>query len=183
METDNSRPSIVLFYDSGLAELVARNPIGDETTLTANEFLQQTMDMFYVALNDVSNNPCRLIYALASRVFTTKAIRPLGGRNPEFLEYDGDTPEDLLEFILSKAIEPPTNGRGRKKVEPGDCLSYVVKEMNDVIKLQRNGCKDEIDNMLLAGMTRTGHIQLENRIVIPEDLRHGSQADNSLNSY
>ncbi|KAJ3118293.1 hypothetical protein HDU96_002731 [Phlyctochytrium bullatum] len=154
-----------------LAELVAREPDGDKTGLNANQLLQRTVDVFYVALNAVCNNPCRLIYALGSRVFTTKAVRPLGGRNPEFLEYDGETPEDFLEFILAKAIEPPMNGRGRKKVDPGECLQFVMLEMNDVIKLHRNGCKDEIDNMLLTGMTKAGHIQLGNKIVIPADFR------------
>ncbi|KAJ3118311.1 hypothetical protein HDU96_002468 [Phlyctochytrium bullatum] len=182
METDNSQPSIVLYYDSGFAELVARDPIGDETKLTSEQLLQQTMDVFYAALNDVCNNPCRLIYSLASRVFTTKAVRPLGGRSPEFLEYDGDTPEDLLEFILAKAIEPPTNGRGRKKVEAGECLEFVVQEMNDIIRIHRNDGKDEIDNMLLSGMTKAGHItiKLGNRIVIPEELRHGSKGPRTL---
>ncbi|KAJ3113320.1 hypothetical protein HDU96_003531 [Phlyctochytrium bullatum] len=174
MDRDNSKPSIVLHYHNGLKELVAREPIGDERRLTADELLQRTVDTFCVALNDVCKNPRRLIYAMTSRVFTPKAVRPLGGRSPEYLEYDGDTPEDLLEFILAKAIEPPRNGRGRKKVEAGECLQFVVREMNDVIKLHLRECKDELDNLLLSGMTKTGHIELGNRIIIPEDLRHGS---------
>ncbi|KAI8851128.1 hypothetical protein BC829DRAFT_127057 [Chytridium lagenaria] len=127
-------------------------------------------------LQIICTNPHRLIYALASRVFTIKSVRPLGGRTPEYRLYDGTTPDDLLEFIISKCVEPPLNGRGRKRVLPGDCLRSVIDELNEMIRLHRGGYKDEMDNLVLSGMSKAGHFENQAKLVIPEHLRHGATA-------
>ncbi|KAJ3205762.1 hypothetical protein HDU67_008665 [Dinochytrium kinnereticum] len=175
MDSEGQRPSVVLRFDEKAVRMLVDFPKSEELAWGKEELEYCTMETVHIALKAACTNPHRLIYALASRVFTVKAVRPLGGRTPEFRLYDGHTADDLLEFIISKSVESPLNGRGRKRVLPGDCLRFVVDELNEVLRLQQSDSKDEVDNLVLSGMSKAGHIESQTRLVIPEDLRHGAK--------
>ncbi|KAJ3118860.1 hypothetical protein HDU96_007602 [Phlyctochytrium bullatum] len=182
---DNSsrpRPAVLLRHASTPHPhlLVTPPATSTEHAFTSADLRRHTLDTLAAFLNTVCPNPARLVYALASRAFTSRAVRPLGGRQPEYIEYAGSTPEDLLEFVVEKAVAPPTNGRGRKRVEPGECLAFVAEQLNEVVRKHREGYKDEVDNEMLLGMEKAGHIRGGARIVIPEDLRDGARASKPL---
>ncbi|KAJ3173350.1 hypothetical protein HK101_011067, partial [Irineochytrium annulatum] len=115
----------------------------------------------------------RLIYALVGRVFSRLSPVPFGGKlKPGFSSYTGTTPESCLDWMITKALEPPVRGRGRRGVlPPGGALEWLVGEGNEVMRIERRGGKDEIDELLLRGMMRAGHFVMTGRAVIPMHLR------------
>ncbi|KAJ3201432.1 hypothetical protein HDU67_001335, partial [Dinochytrium kinnereticum] len=107
-------------------------------------------------------------------MFQVNAPRPFGGKkNVGFSDYTGRTTGDLLAWILKRATEPPNSGRGKKRAAPGEALKYTVDQLNEVLALQKKGSKDEMDEAVLKGMSRAGHLdKTTNRIYLPEYLRH-----------
>ncbi|KAI8851219.1 hypothetical protein BC829DRAFT_129082 [Chytridium lagenaria] len=132
-----------------------------------------------MALTESGAVPERLIYAFASKVFCTTIPRPIGGkRAPGFLSFAGASAEELLIWIIEKAITSPTRrGRG-KPLDPGDLLTMVVGFFNEVLTLHRSGSKDDLDNAVLRGMRRAGHlVNTGSRTILPPHLR--GDADSS----
>ncbi|KAJ3178674.1 hypothetical protein HK101_010124 [Irineochytrium annulatum] len=98
-------------------------------------------------------------------------MSPTGGKtNPGFREFVGKSCTDLIDWLLDRAIEPPLGGRGRKKLDAGVALRFLVDVANRVIELEMQGRKDDVDEALLRGLDLTGQV-VRGKIVIPRHLR------------
>ncbi|KAI8847749.1 hypothetical protein BC829DRAFT_418083 [Chytridium lagenaria] len=182
----NSGPAIILNYDADRKIILLHAPSPEQSRWTQPQLEEHCIQVFRIAMDDCGTHHDRLIYALAGRIFTINAPRPIGGKkNPGFAEYSGSTTADLMAWIVAKAAEPPNTGRGRKRTTPGEALSYVVENFNELMALQRNRNKDAMDDVILKGMTKAGHIERSGRIVLPQYLREdgnspGDDAESGL---
>ncbi|KAJ3117879.1 hypothetical protein HDU96_005012 [Phlyctochytrium bullatum] len=173
---DGNGPAVIPIYVASDGQVVLRLPEGEETKWDLKTLKRQCRTVFIEAgeANDIQ--PHRLIYAMAGRIFIVQAPKPIGGKpSPGFKKFDGETPDDVLSWILDKAVEPPLSGRGRKKVPPATILRFVVEHLNLVLEMKRNGEKDAMDDTVLKGMFRSGHLaDNAGKIVLPAYLRDRS---------
>ncbi|KAJ3093692.1 hypothetical protein HDU96_002090 [Phlyctochytrium bullatum] len=170
-----SGPVVVMQYSPDTHEVHIREPTGAQCRWTASELLADCRLVILQAFRDSGAAPDRLVYALAGRVFNTTSPLPYGGKKrPGFHAFRGTTADDVLVWILEKAVECPKRGRGRRGIlPPGGALRYVAREVNHLLGLQRGNGKDLIDDMVLRGLTRTGHRQTYpgQRTLVPSHLR------------
>ncbi|KAI8830670.1 hypothetical protein BJ741DRAFT_353594 [Chytriomyces cf. hyalinus JEL632] len=117
-------------------------------------------------------NPDRLIYSLAGKMFYPWSPVPFGGTrtNPGFARYEGRTPAALLKFIVSESLEV------YQKYEYREALQFLISAANQVLALQESGAKDEMDELMLKGMKKSGSIEWFGAAVIPRALREGRNA-------
>ncbi|KAJ3177071.1 Eukaryotic translation initiation factor 4E type 2 [Irineochytrium annulatum] len=115
----------------------------------------------------------RVLFAIVGRCLTPDAPRPLGGKtHPGYKDAEGTTATELVDWILGKAVEPPLGGRGRKRLDAGTALRFVVETANQVMEEERAGEKDGVDESLLRGMDWAG-TPMKGKVVIPRHLRAG----------
>ncbi|KAJ3089999.1 hypothetical protein HDU96_003570, partial [Phlyctochytrium bullatum] len=82
-----------------------------------------------------------------------------------------DTAEEALDWAVGKALLSPEEQAQRRRPAPGSVLEYLVACANEALRLQERGTKDEMDDAVLRGMRRCGHLAVEGRIVLPPHLR------------
>ncbi|KAI8828842.1 hypothetical protein BC829DRAFT_424119 [Chytridium lagenaria] len=131
-----------------------------------------TLQVMTTALSTTRVHPDRMIYAFLSKVFIVNAPRPIGGkRKPGFLSFEGDNAGDALVWVLGKALLPPEEQAQRRRPGPGAVLEFLVQMANETLDMLEKGTKDEMDDAVLKGMRRCGHLAVEGRIVLPQHLR------------
>ncbi|KAJ3143920.1 hypothetical protein HK101_002947 [Irineochytrium annulatum] len=157
----------------------------------------QALDVVNRALSHLLatyNNPCkrdRLAYALAGQVFKLKAPHPFGGQKKDagFLHFDGHNVDDVLSFIVS-GMFATSPAKARKKKKPSakpkpsaaggidadatplpPSFAFVIACLNDVIDIFLSDEKDEMDQLVVRGMVRAGHLSEEGRIWLPRNVR------------
>ncbi|KAI9351978.1 hypothetical protein BDR26DRAFT_850155 [Obelidium mucronatum] len=110
----------------------------------------------------------RLIYALAGILFNSKSPKPFGGPKMKsgFLNYCGTSPSDLLEYIITDAYKEASKSNSTK------ALKFVVNSVNRLTDLHFRGMKDEVDELMLRGMRKAGHIDWFKAANIPLRLKH-----------
>ncbi|KAI8850179.1 hypothetical protein BC829DRAFT_432092 [Chytridium lagenaria] len=183
--TDPAAPSSAMAGSIGQINL--RSAAADEARWDIKRFKKHCKTVILEAAEDHGIQPHRMIYAMAGRVFVVTAPKPIGGKpSPGFKKFRGETPEELASWILDKAVEPPLSGRGRKKVPPGTILRFIIGQINELLRMKKDGEKDAFDDVVLKGMFRSGHLpETGGKIVLPEYLRdkslaHSSRATTSL---
>ncbi|KAI9351419.1 hypothetical protein BDR26DRAFT_891053 [Obelidium mucronatum] len=130
---------------------------------------QQTINLIMTLFQETKvHHPARLIYALAGRLFHPSSPIPFGGTrsSPGYLAFKGETPESLLRFIVSEAYRVSWMILNRV------VLDFVVLHINHVLELHYRGVKDELDEWMMKGMKRAGHIEWFGAHYIPRQLRH-----------
>ncbi|KAI8830663.1 hypothetical protein BJ741DRAFT_619511 [Chytriomyces cf. hyalinus JEL632] len=112
-------------------------------------------------------NPDRLVYSLAGKMFYPWSPLPFGGTrtSPGFVRYQGTTAASLLEFIVAEALEV------YHKYVYRDALDFLTASANEVLALQEAGAKDEVDELVLKGMKKSGRIDWFRAAVVPRSLR------------
>ncbi|KAI8847752.1 hypothetical protein BC829DRAFT_395465 [Chytridium lagenaria] len=70
---------------------------------------------------------------------------------------------DLFDWIIEKATDPPGGS--------GTSLKVVIEYLNDRWALYRRNLKDELDEVVLKGMSRAGHLSHESKTKLPAYLR------------
>ncbi|KAJ3254384.1 hypothetical protein HDU77_004124 [Chytriomyces hyalinus] len=115
----------------------------------------------------------RCIYILAGFMFWPHSALPFGGPkgNPGFAQFNGETAQDLLRFIVTGAVKKYRHMRGR------DALDLVVGSANKVLELQQLGAKDVMDEYMLKGMKKAGHVPFFGASYIPPRLQHVPDKD------
>ncbi|KAI9348235.1 hypothetical protein BDR26DRAFT_854288 [Obelidium mucronatum] len=93
---------------------------------------------------------------------------PFGGTrsSPGYLAFTGHTPESLLEFIISETYK--VSWRILNRV----VFDFVVSHINWIVDLHYRGVKDELDEWMMKGLKRAGHIEWFGAHYIPRQLRH-----------
>ncbi|KAJ3113216.1 hypothetical protein HDU96_003650 [Phlyctochytrium bullatum] len=174
----NAGPSLIIRYMPQDRKVVCCQPTGNQVMWRFERMRDECVEAFNAAIRATHAVPDRLIYAFASRVFVVEMPRPIGGkRKAGFLSFEGETPQDVLVWIVEKAIAAPMR-RGRGKIlNPGDLLQRVVREFNEVLQMHYAHQKDDLDNMVLKGMRRARHlVDTGARTVLPAHLREGRVA-------
>ncbi|KAI9327370.1 hypothetical protein BDR26DRAFT_1012733 [Obelidium mucronatum] len=130
------------------------------------EIIQDTLASIYTLFQSSTAHPERLLYAAVGLIFVPTAPPPHGGPRlkPGYTNYCGQTPKDLLEYIVTGSYEMYCKDR---KV-----LDFVATCINKVMALQYRGMKDAMDERLLQGLRKAGHIEWHGAAVIPEYMAH-----------
>ncbi|KAI9346195.1 hypothetical protein BDR26DRAFT_1005356 [Obelidium mucronatum] len=121
------------------------------------------------------HHPARLIYALAGRLFHPSSPIPFGGTrsSPGYLAFKGETAESLLRFIISETY------RVSWMILNCVVFDFLVSHVNYIMDLQYRGVKDELDEWMMKGMKRAGHIEWFGAHYIPRQLRHVRESSSS----
>ncbi|KAI9328370.1 hypothetical protein BDR26DRAFT_874168 [Obelidium mucronatum] len=140
---------------------------------SAMEILTQSHAAILTCFQNTRCHPHRFIYCLAGRLFFSAAPLPFGGarKNPGYTAFEGSNPDQLLSFIISSAYRVYWNARGRAG------LDIIIETVNLILDWHRRGLRDELDELLLKGMKKSGHIEWFGAAYIPEQLRHAYEAD------
>ncbi|KAI8828706.1 hypothetical protein BJ741DRAFT_625336 [Chytriomyces cf. hyalinus JEL632] len=134
-----------------------------------DDMIEATYATLELAFSQQHGNPIdRCIYILAGFMFWPHSALPFGGPkgNPGFAQFNGDTPQDLLRFIVTGAVKKYRHMRGR------DALDLVVGCANKVLELEQLGAKDVLDEYMLKGMKKAGHVPFFGASYIPPRLQH-----------
>ncbi|KAJ3295665.1 hypothetical protein HDU79_008691 [Rhizoclosmatium sp. JEL0117] len=139
-----------------LVEMEGQEAIAQETTLAALDALLLDSD--------------RLLFAATGKLFSPSSPLPFGGprTKPGYVNYRGSTTQDLKRYIVSEMYRLYSITRCRK------LLKYVATCFHCVLDYQQDGRKDDLDELMLKGMKRSGHIDWSGARYIPEGLQHRS---------
>ncbi|TPX57435.1 hypothetical protein CcCBS67573_g09251 [Chytriomyces confervae] len=120
--------------------------------------------------------PSRLIYITAGLAFEPTSPKPFGGpkTHPGYVEYDGKTVASLLEYLVESSFKRYWACRGR------EALDFVAGCVNRARKLHYAGNADILNELLLKGMKKSGHIAWNKSATIPEALRHRQEAQSDV---
>ncbi|KAJ3346179.1 hypothetical protein HDU83_003314 [Entophlyctis luteolus] len=113
-------------------------------------------------------HPDRLIYCVTGIVFDYSSPRPFGGprRSPGYLKFAGETPGDLLSYIVREAFVAYWSLHG------DSAINFVVQAVNRSLQWHTESKKSHMDEMMLRGMKRAGQGgESSGLTIVPEDLR------------
>ncbi|KAJ3249458.1 hypothetical protein HDU77_007709 [Chytriomyces hyalinus] len=121
-------------------------------------------------------SPSRLIYITAGLAFDAASPKPFGGpkTHPGYVEYDGTTVASLLQYLIESSFKRYWTYRGR------EALDFVVSCVNQARELQFAGNADILNELMLKGMKKAGHIPWNALVTIPEALRHRQEAESEM---
>ncbi|KAJ3384553.1 hypothetical protein HDU80_000906, partial [Chytriomyces hyalinus] len=110
----------------------------------------------------------RLIYITAGLMFDPASPKPFGGPKlqPGYVDYVETTVLSLLQFLVVSSFRWYWACRGR------DALDFLARSVNKARKLHLTGNADFLNELMLKGMKKAGHIQWSGPVRIPEFLRH-----------
>ncbi|KAJ3173867.1 hypothetical protein HK101_011012 [Irineochytrium annulatum] len=168
-----SAPALVPTLDPSTSRILLNPPTPQQLTWDHSALLLRTRSVVLdaIAASLPTAHPDRVLYAVAGRSFVAAAPRPIGGKTkPAYKEFGGSTADELLGWLLERAVAAPLGGRGRKKTEAGLALEFVVSVVNHVLEAELAGRKDEVDENALRGMEWAGH-QMKGKIMLPRHLR------------
>ncbi|KAI9342833.1 hypothetical protein BDR26DRAFT_858839 [Obelidium mucronatum] len=135
-----------------------------------SQSISNTLKLF----SKTSVHPNRLIYAVAGIIFVHSSPQPFGGTkaNPGFCSFRGTDAHQLLHYIISSAFNQYWSYKGR------DTLQFVLQSVNYVMSLQRQpGTQDQLDELMMKGRKKSGHIEWFGAAYIPPELRHVHETD------
>ncbi|KAI8611724.1 hypothetical protein BC830DRAFT_1140060 [Chytriomyces sp. MP71] len=113
-------------------------------------------------------HPDRLIYALAGTLFKPESPFPFGGPrlSPGYTKFSGRTGQSLLHFIVAGADECYNKYRDPQAME------LVSNSIGRLMSMHYQGMKDALDERVLKGMKKAGHIEWFGAANLPQELQH-----------
>ncbi|TPX47203.1 hypothetical protein CcCBS67573_g10271 [Chytriomyces confervae] len=141
--------------------------------LLTNDVPSGTIQSFF---SNSKVSPSRLIYITAGLAFDPASPKPFGGpkTHPGYVEYDGTTVASLLEYLVESSFKRYWACRGR------EALDFVTGCVNRARKLHYAGNADILNELMLKGMKKSGHIAWNKSATIPEALRHRQEAQSDV---
>ncbi|KAI8608637.1 hypothetical protein BC830DRAFT_1154457 [Chytriomyces sp. MP71] len=130
--------------------------------------VQYSISTIMSILANTQAHPDRLIYALAGTVFKPESPIPFGGPrlSPGYAQFKGESCQSLLHFIVAGAYDCYHRYRDRK------VMDLVCISIGRVLAMHYQGMKDALDERVLKGMKKSGHIEWFGAANIPDDLQH-----------
>ncbi|KAJ3401667.1 hypothetical protein CcCBS67573_g00936 [Chytriomyces confervae] len=120
----------------------------------------------------------RLAYATAGVLFRASSPFPFGGSRtkPGFVQFEGRDAQAVLRFIVRQSLETAWRYKGNGAVDS------VAGAANCVVALQASGRdgKDKLDDLVMKGLQKCGHIAWRGEWVIPPELRDSVSLDAPL---
>ncbi|KAI9342839.1 hypothetical protein BDR26DRAFT_858853 [Obelidium mucronatum] len=132
------------------------------------DILRESHRNVMVSFGQTKVHPDRIIYAIAGTLFYPWSPLPFGGPKtcPGYTSFDGSDAMELLKYILTESFQVHWQCKGRES------LDFVVGCINEVLTLHYQGDKEELDERMLKGMKKAGHIQWQGQNIIPAYLSH-----------
>ncbi|KAI9346193.1 hypothetical protein BDR26DRAFT_856013 [Obelidium mucronatum] len=129
---------------------------------------QKTIQAVLALFQATKAHPDRLVYALAGKLFHPTSPIPFGGTRsaPGYILYKGTTTDSLITFIITETYRMTWIIMNRI------VLDFVSGQINAVLEMQCWGSKDELDELMMKGMKRAGHVEWFGAHYIPPRLRH-----------
>ncbi|KAJ3195260.1 hypothetical protein HK101_000722, partial [Irineochytrium annulatum] len=160
-------PSLHPSYDAANKMILVGPPNLQDANLSNAQVKQLYTRVIAEAVANTREDPDRFFYALAGKAFHMKAPIPIGGSvNPGFLMFNGSRASDILDWLLSTAIQPcfrqhSAGKRRRRGFNPPDSLlKFVVIIVNDVLRLVHDGHTEILEDFVGRGRIRVGHMGL-----------------------
>ncbi|KAJ3025762.1 UNVERIFIED_CONTAM: hypothetical protein HDU68_006725 [Siphonaria sp. JEL0065] len=135
------------------------------------DIVKDSLNSIYTLFKSSQAHLERLLYASVGVIFVPSAPPPHGGPRltPGYTNYGGQTPKDLLEYVLSGSYEMYWYTRDKK------ILDFVASSINKVMAMQYRNMKDAMDERVLQGLRKAGHIEWHGAAVIPEYMAHANE--------
>ncbi|KAJ3075727.1 hypothetical protein HDU98_007119 [Podochytrium sp. JEL0797] len=135
--------------------------------------LHTTLRAVWTLLESTKAPPDRLVYAVAGKLFCANSPLPFGGTKskPGYTHFHGATTQALVEYIVSETY------RVYFITQSSALLKFVRACVQSVVRMQRGNRKDAVDELVLRGMRRAGHVDWHGALYIPEWLRHRWEVD------
>ncbi|KAI8609097.1 hypothetical protein BC830DRAFT_1208195 [Chytriomyces sp. MP71] len=132
------------------------DPIADTTSTLQDIF------------SSLPGHPHRFAYALAGLLFAPKSPAPFGGARmtPGYVSFTGPDAAALLPYIVQRTYASYATARERR------VLDFVCRAVNRVLALHAAGLKDQLDERVMQGMRKAGHLPWTGAALMPEHLRH-----------
>ncbi|KAI9347684.1 hypothetical protein BDR26DRAFT_916075 [Obelidium mucronatum] len=174
----NLRP-IVIQYTPATYQLFVE---ACQRDLARPDILSQSKTAILACLSEITPkvHPHRIIYCATAEIFKPSAPLPFGGprTTPGYTSFNGQTCNQLFDFLVSLAYNTFWNRYGR------DSIDFIIGRLNYVIALHRcvgggsrRVAKQTMDELLLQGMKKAGHIPWSKAAIIPEQLRDDACLD------
>ncbi|ORY50985.1 hypothetical protein BCR33DRAFT_500032 [Rhizoclosmatium globosum] len=166
--SDPKKPRDLLWIEISPTEqsrvILATSP-SDATNQTLT---QSTLTLLTTLFSSTSVHKDRFIYALAGCLFSSESPTPFGGSRtkPGFTTFHGETPSQLLHYIVREAYRVQWTIRQLK------ALILVTASVNRIMELHFGGFKDEIDELMLKGIKKAGHCEWFGVVRVPEYMKH-----------
>ncbi|KAI8837522.1 hypothetical protein BJ741DRAFT_708080 [Chytriomyces cf. hyalinus JEL632] len=114
----------------------------------------------------------RLIYITAGLMFNPASPLPFGGpkTQPGYVDYVGTTVPSLLRYLVEASFKWYWLCRGRTAID------FLTHSVNNARNLHFAGNADLLNELMLKGMKKAGHIAWTGIVTIPKELRHTPDA-------
>ncbi|KAI8823856.1 hypothetical protein BJ741DRAFT_584269 [Chytriomyces cf. hyalinus JEL632] len=166
-------PSCLMLVYNRSSRRLAVSITNDSHHLSATEIIAHAYTAVQSLFRTAKVAPDRLIYIAVDLIFKHTSPPPFGGRSKSragYLAYNGATVESLLEYILSASFKLYWSCRGR------DAVDFVVESLNEALTLHLEQDRDFLNESMLRGMKRAGHIHGSRSTMIPFGLEHVDEA-------
>ncbi|KAI9351476.1 hypothetical protein BDR26DRAFT_430211 [Obelidium mucronatum] len=113
-------------------------------------------------------HPHRLIYGVTGLVFRPCSPKPFGGpkAKPGYRLLVGHTSNGLLTVIIKETIQQLI------RMKEAGAIEALVAAVNKVMELQAAGARDQLNELVMKGIQKSGHIEWRKVGSLPEYLRH-----------
>ncbi|KAI8832410.1 hypothetical protein BJ741DRAFT_614466 [Chytriomyces cf. hyalinus JEL632] len=144
-----------------------------ESIISAPSIIDRSSSAIRSLFSNSKVSPSRLIYITAGLAFSPASPKPFGGpkTQPGYIEYIGTTVTSLLHYLVEASFKRYWACRGR------DALDFLVSCVNRARKLHFDGNADILNELMLKGMKKAGHIEWNKPARIPEALRHRREVE------
>ncbi|KAJ3246056.1 hypothetical protein HDU77_009122, partial [Chytriomyces hyalinus] len=166
-------PSCLILAHNRTSRRLVVSITNDSHHLSATEIIAHSYTAVQSLFRTAKVSPDRLLYIAVDLIFKHTSPPPFGGRSKSragYFAYNGTTVQSLLEYILSASLKLYWSCRGR------DAVDFVVESLNEALTLHLVQDRDFLNESMLRGMKRAGHIHGSRSTMIPSGLEHVDEA-------
>ncbi|KAJ3238480.1 hypothetical protein HDU81_007749, partial [Chytriomyces hyalinus] len=172
----SAQSSLALAVDVSSNKLVVAvfNSLSPEHTRSS--ILHESSSAILSFFSHTKVSPNRLIYVTAGIMFQPASPKPFGGSklSPGYVAYNGTDSASLVHFIVSASFKWYWACRGR------DALDFLAWSVNRARRLHFAGDADTLNELMLKGMKKAGHIVWNKAAIIPAALQHRQEVVSNL---
>ncbi|TPX43371.1 hypothetical protein CcCBS67573_g10458 [Chytriomyces confervae] len=169
----SAQSSLVFAIDATSNSLVVAVFNSPSPEISRSSILHESSSAILSFFSHTKVSPNRLIYATAGIMFQPASPKPFGGSkvNPGYVSYNGTDAASLLHFAVSASFKWYWACRGR------DAIDFLASSVNKARRLHFAGNVDILNELMLKGMQKAGHIVWNKAAIIPVALRHWPEED------
>ncbi|KAI8622115.1 hypothetical protein BC830DRAFT_1076690 [Chytriomyces sp. MP71] len=134
------------------------------------QIIQQSHWAIISALSQTKVNKDRLVYAVIGMLLTSQAPAPFGGMQNAFASLQFSTASEFLSEIVTRGFRHYWVRKDRK------IIKCIVSYANKALHFQAVGLKDQLDELMMKGMKRCGHLKFQGLVMIPMRLCHADES-------